>query len=402
MCTSAGRSPNTRRSSPRSSTRPPRPCCAGWWGRRCRAWRRSTSTSSPFAAQLALSMHVRRRIRRLDPSLDVLHVYSVNAGLALTDQLRAVPSVVSTDSTNELNVYSLPYRSATRWTATALAPTRVLERRVYDAATLVVAQSEWVANSLRDDYGVPDERLRLIPPGLTVPDVIEGRPGGDLPEVTFIGSSMARKGGYRLLEIYRRALRGRAILNLVTLEDVPPEAGVRVFRDLRPGDPRLVELLGGTAVFAFPSEIDKSSYAVLEAMACGVPVVTNRVGALAELVADGVGGRVVEAGDDDAFTGALVDLLVDEGERRRLGEGARSRVLTHFDARVTTAQLIDVLHEARQRRGITEPRVTPSAADVSPPADRGAERPHRPAHRRRPHWYQRETAERAARTRRRG
>ena len=125
--------------------------------------------------------------------------------------------------------------------------------------------------------------------------------------------------------------------------------------DLRPGDPRLVELLGGTAVFAFPSEIDKSSYAVLEAMACGVPVVTNRVGALPELVADGVAGRVVEAGDDDAFTGALVDLLADEGERRRLGEGARSRVLTHFDARVTTAQLIDVLHEARQLSGVAEP-----------------------------------------------
>ena len=207
MCTSAGRSPNARRSSPRSSMFAAPSMLRRVVGAQIPGLASFDLDLQPLRAQLALSMHVRRRIRRLVPSLDVLHVYSVNAGLALTDQLHGAPSVVSTDSTNELNAYSLPYRSPTRWTATALAPTRVLERRVYDAATLVVAQSEWVADSLRDDYGVPDDRLRVIPPGLTVPEVIERRPGGDLPEVTFIGSSMARKGGYRLLEIYRRALR---------------------------------------------------------------------------------------------------------------------------------------------------------------------------------------------------
>ena len=41
---------------------------------------------------------------------------------------------------------------------------------------------------------------------------------------------------------------------------------MRVFADFEPGDPRLPELLARTAVFAFPTEMDNSPYAVLEAM----------------------------------------------------------------------------------------------------------------------------------------
>jgi len=303
----------------------------------------------PLRAQLALSLHVRRELRHVSSPFDVLHVYTGNAGLAITDHLETHPSIVSTDSTNELNAYSLPYRTATRWTHRALAPTRVIERRVYEAATLVVAQSEWVADSLRNDYGVPDDRLRVIPPGITVMAGHDGHerptPSG-LPEITFVGTSMQRKGGSRLLAIHRRHLRGRAVLNLVTSDPVPTEPGVRVFRDFYPGDPRLSGLLARTAVFAFPSEIDKSSFAVLEAMACGVPVVTTRVAALPELVPDGVAGRLVDPADDEALTEALIDLVDDEALRDRLGAGARARVLERFDARVTTARLVEVLHEA--------------------------------------------------------
>ncbi len=304
----------------------------------------------PLRAQLSQGLHVRRRVSPLVEQFDVLHVYSVNAGLAIPDLLRARPSVVSTDSTNQLNAYSLPYRHPTRWTAKALRLHSRIERSVYEAATLVVAQSEWVAESLRGHYGVSDERLRIIPFGLTVPDVpARSRQADELPEITFVGTSMTRKGGWRLLNVHRRHLRGRCTLNLVTREPVEPEPGVRVFRDITPGDPRLVELLAGSSVFAFPTEIDKSSYAVLEAMACGVPVVTTRYAALPELVPDGVAGRLIDPGDEDQLAAALTELLGDEPLRRRLGEGARQRVLERFDARLTTASLVETLSDACDR-----------------------------------------------------
>ena len=286
----------------------------------------------------------------------------MNAGLAIPDLLRAGPSVVSTDSTNQLNAYSLPYRHPTRWTAKALRLHARIERGVYEAATLIVAQSEWVAASLRRHYGVSEERLRVIPFGLTVPDVspASSRPADELPEITFVGTSMARKGGWQLLDVHRRHLRGRCTLNLVTREPVKPESGVRVFRDITPGDPRLVELLARSAVFAFPTEIDKSSYAVLEAMACGVPVVTTRYAALPELVPDGVAGRLIDPGDKNQLAAALTELLEDEPLRRRLGDGARQRVLERFDARLTTASLVETLSDACDRWS-PPPRRRPAA-----------------------------------------
>ena len=305
----------------------------------------------PLRAQLSQGLHVRRRVRPLLDGFDVLHVYSVNAGLAIPDLLRSRPSVVSTDSTNQLNAYSLPYRRPTRWTGEALRLHSLIERRVYESATLIVAQSEWVAESLRRHYGVSDERLRVIPFGLTIPDVVQapGSQTADLPEITFVGTSMARKGGWQLLRVHRRQLRDRCTLNLVTREAVDPEPGVRVIRDITPGDPRLMELLARTSVFAFPTEIDKSSYAVLEAMACGVPVVTTRFAALPELVPDGVAGRLIDPGDEDQLAAALLELLEDEPLRRRLGEQARQRVIERFDARLTTARLVETLSDAGDR-----------------------------------------------------
>jgi alpha-maltose-1-phosphate synthase len=300
----------------------------------------------PLRYQLAQSAVVRRRLRGLLPQADAVHVYTHNAVLLSAAALRTVPTVVGLDGTNEQNARTLPYRRATRGTEVTIRATRRFEERVYAAATLLVAQSEWAAASLRDDYGIPADRIRIVRYGMPVGPVPERRLSGR-PEITFVGTSMDRKGGWRLLDAWRRHLRDRADLNLVTLEDVPGEPGLRVHRDVRPGDGRIEEILARTAVFAFPSEIDKSSWAVLEAMHAGVPVVSTRVGGLGELVVDGVTGLLVEPRDDGALARALLALVDDEGRREAMGAAGRRRVEEHFDVRRTTARVVDVVQEAR-------------------------------------------------------
>jgi alpha-maltose-1-phosphate synthase len=229
---------------------------------------------------------VRRAIAAGGPP-DVLHVYTQSIALRSADLLAAFPSVVSTDATSLQGAYHLPHRRPTRFTSSAVRVAQLFERKVYEAATLVVAQSEWVADSLRRAYGVVDDRIRVIPFGLTLgPEPVRREPEG-LPEVTFVGATLDRKGGWRLLRVFREHLRGRCVLNLVTRDAVEPEPGVRVLNDFEPGDPRLPELLARTSVFAFPTEMDNSPYSVLEAMRAGIPVVATRVGALPEMVEDG-------------------------------------------------------------------------------------------------------------------
>lgn len=68
---------------------------------------------------------------------------------------------------------------------------------------------------------------------------------------------------------------------------------------------------------------------LLEAMAAGVPVVVPRLGDLPDWVKDGVEGVLVEPGDRNALTAALVDLAADAGRRTRMGHAARARASAH-------------------------------------------------------------------------
>lgn len=72
----------------------------------------------------------------------------------------------------------------------------------------------------------------------------------------------------------------------------------------------------------------------MEAMACGVPVVATGVGAVSEVVEDGVTGFVVPPLDSAAIARATLRLLEDRGLRTRMGQEARRRAVERYDASV--------------------------------------------------------------------
>jgi glycosyltransferase involved in cell wall biosynthesis len=78
---------------------------------------------------------------------------------------------------------------------------------------------------------------------------------------------------------------------------------------------------------------------LMEAMSSGVPVVASAISGIPELVEDGVGGLLVPAGDPRAIADALRRLHADPALRRRLGRGARSRVVSEFDVKASAAEL---------------------------------------------------------------
>jgi alpha-maltose-1-phosphate synthase len=296
--------------------------------------------------QLAVGAWVRRNLRSSIRQCDVLHVYPHDVALLSSGTVRRMPAVVSLDAPNSRSFMMLPYRRPTRWTPRIARPSMDLERRLFRASTLVVAQSDWAATALQQDYGVDPDRIRVIRFGI-MPPKITSEPADGRPQITFVGRTMDRKGGWRLLRAFRAGLSDRSVLNLITQAKVPQGPGVRVFNDLVPGDPLLMKLLAQTAVFALPSDTDMSPYAVVEAMAIGLPVVACRVGGIDEMVEHGVTGFLLEPGDDKGLFDALATLIDNEDLRRRMGEAARFRFAERFDATQTTEALVRVLHETR-------------------------------------------------------
>ena len=86
--------------------------------------------------------------------------------------------------------------------------------------------------------------------------------------------------------------------------------------------------------------------AVLEAMSMGVPVVTTPVGALQEVVKDGINGRVVDCGDPRRLAEALVELLRDPAAAERISENNLKHVRENFSQEIISQKLFDIFNEA--------------------------------------------------------
>lgn len=90
------------------------------------------------------------------------------------------------------------------------------------------------------------------------------------------------------------------------------------------------EILSVADVFLLPSGSETFGLAALEAMACGVPVVTSDIGGLPELNLHGETGFLCPLGDIDCFTEATRRLLHDEALHARMAEAARRRAVETF------------------------------------------------------------------------
>jgi glycosyltransferase involved in cell wall biosynthesis len=125
------------------------------------------------------------------------------------------------------------------------------------------------------------------------------------------------------------------------------EQHVEVFESVEPL--RLVELFGSAEIAVVPSLYEGFSLPAVEAMSCGVPVVSTTGGALPEVVgADGDASVHVPPGDAAALASAAYGLLEDRELRARLGEAGRRRVLERFTWDAAARDTVSVYESARR------------------------------------------------------
>ena len=105
-------------------------------------------------------------------------------------------------------------------------------------------------------------------------------------------------------------------------------------------------LYSGATAFLFPSLYEGFGIPVLEAMACGAPVITSRVSALPEVVGDA--GVLIDPYSEPAISEALGELLTSPKRRQELGQRARDRSRV-FSWRQVAEQTVAVYEEVRAR-----------------------------------------------------
>jgi N-acetyl-alpha-D-glucosaminyl L-malate synthase BshA len=100
----------------------------------------------------------------------------------------------------------------------------------------------------------------------------------------------------------------------------------------------IVEILNAADVFIIPSQSESFGLAALEAMACGLPVISSSVGGLPELIKHNEGGFIAEIGDVDRMAKYALDLLTNEKKYEMFSQNARNRAVNKFDKSIVVPE----------------------------------------------------------------
>jgi glycosyltransferase involved in cell wall biosynthesis len=109
-------------------------------------------------------------------------------------------------------------------------------------------------------------------------------------------------------------------------------------------------LLAAFDLFALPSYREGMPYALLEAMATGLPVVATNIRGCREEVVNGVTGFLVPPRDAESLAAAIVKILSSADLAARMGRAARRRILTAFDERALIAREVALIGDLASRK----------------------------------------------------
>jgi glycosyltransferase involved in cell wall biosynthesis len=289
--------------------------------------------------RLRWSWQARRVLKRHRGKVDVALVNTQAAGLLAKGPMRELPTVFSIDATVG-QFTALGYTPHDRWTPRQLRLTQRLERRALRGAAAAMPWTGWNAAAIKTEYDLGDLRVETIHPGLDAGwwgEAAARREQHQGPlRVLFVGNDVERKGLPTLIEAVG-ALGSDAVLDVVSGDEFETRDFVRVHRGVTAGSERLRELYAEADVFALPTHADAVPWAVLEAMAAGLPVVASEVGAIPEML--GTSGETVPPGDAEALAAAL-RRLSDPELRRKMGEAGRERVHESYDNALQTPRIL--------------------------------------------------------------
>jgi len=238
--------------------------------------------------------------------------------------------------------------------------------RVLRRSTTILAISERTKQDLVELLGEDPSRVITVYPGRAqhlrpVPSTeqlqVSRRYGVQGPYILYVGSLGPHKNVAILLRAYEKArLEGGISCQLVLVGSDRWGADViRVLETLRVCKDIILTgfvpaadlpaLYSGAMCFVFPSLYEGFGLPVLEAMACGRPVIASNRGALPEVV--GSAGILVDPLDVDALAGAICDLANAPARRAELSNRALSRAAT-FSWDRSAAMVMTVLHRSAE------------------------------------------------------
>ncbi|MFC2023753.1 glycosyltransferase [Chloroflexota bacterium] len=201
-----------------------------------------------------------------------------------------------------------------------------------------------LSNALRDSTaasGVPADRVQIIPNGVDTRSFVPPQEDSRESIILYVGTFIKRKGLTYLLEAFRDVLAAHPKYRLVLIGEGPQSPDLRrhaeslgvaehvSFIEFLPQE-QVKEWMQRAKVFVLPSLEEGMGVVLLEAMACGTPLVASRVDGIKDVVVPDV-GILVPPADVRSLSEAICSLLGERDEWERMSQSARELAVSRYD-----------------------------------------------------------------------
>jgi len=291
----------------------------------------------------------------------VLHPHATSA-LFLNVTHRCLPTPLVCHSHGTSLSHDVPITMTGGKVSAASSPRRIgfhmlRERMLWNSGDRLLVVSNAVKTDVTEHYGIDPAKIRVVYNGVDAkvfspgdgessPVQMKGLEGKRV--VLFVGHFGLRKGIFYLIRAMKRVHAEFPDAHLVCVGGTPSWLGRNDYTDMLKGEiqrngvegavtlldaVKNVELVGfyrHAEVFALPTYYEAFPKVVVEAMACGLPVVATDTGGIPELVEDGVTGSLVPFGGTGEIERSLIAVLGDAEMRASMGKRGRERVEASF------------------------------------------------------------------------
>ena len=254
------------------------------------------------------------------------HAFSFQMQSMYDTSVPGVPHFIYTDHTHLSNLHYPDFDRSTLRSPEWLA----LERRSYENATVIFTRSTDIAADLTRFYGIPQDKIECVYAGSNVDVSHIGPPdnaGYSNQRILFVGVDWVRKGGPELVAAFSQVLKQYPKAHLtIAGADTPVDLSNCTVLG-RVSAQQLARHYAESSIFCLPTRHEPFGIAFVEAMMHRLPIIGTRIGAIPDMVQEGVNGYLIEPGDTGALVQSLCRLLGDPAHCRVLGERSYERAV---------------------------------------------------------------------------
>ncbi len=241
---------------------------------------------------------------------------------------------------------------------------RNIGRQIYPCwGERVIAISEAVKKHLMLDFYLPEERVKLVHNGIDIDrfKVLPRRSDPDHKDRTVgIIARLSTVKGHKYLigamsEVIREFDDARLFIfgqGKIKYELVRQAESLNISEKVffLPSISNTPEVLQEIDIFVMPSVQEGLGLSILEALACGIPVVASNVGGIPSIIKHDVSGLLVEPGNSMALAGAIMRLMEDRNLAMRLGQKGRQEVEERFNREKMVADIEKIYEEVLKKK----------------------------------------------------